>query len=350
MKKIKLSMTLFAVALMAVIAIACKKENQSPEDLLTEAKNWYNKSSKASAAYLVSNKDAVKTIKQIIDWSTARVFKFENGSEVVGAQISMTYGDIPLKGSFILLISKENNSFRQLVAHSEKNGYFNMTIADSDIELLFKTATNENAKHKREKASGSKGKQSLLPPSSGQCIDWYLTNYYYDDYGNLLYTTEVYLYTTCDEGGGGIGGVSDDPQEEACNNASGEAAASPVSVNIGEITESSTADKRVKIYEWKFLENAFGFWNYTSKEKGVHKKVGTEWQWESLEHFTDGRNGTVLVASITVDHVKLIPDVGKYYAGGVLYFNFDSSFICKGVPGGVSGSWSSKSPLWNVNN
>ncbi len=211
------------------------------------------------------------------------------------------------------------------------------------------------------------------PGYQGQpgCTDWYTVTYttfcYYEgDNPTPLYcdapeiTDMEYTRTECPSDPGDDEGCADpanfnNPEcngggtEETCGDVEEEVMATPISIDVNEMPVSSSTTERVKIYEWKFLQNAMGMWNYTSKEKGTHKKVGSEWHWDKLEHLSIGRNGVVAVASISVENVNFIPVVGTYVAGGTIHFNYSSSFICKGIPVALSSNLQANSPVWNSN-
>lgn len=348
MKRKIFSGLLVAVAFASAIIAGCKKEKQTTTDFLSEAKNWYIQSTKTASTYLESSNSSVKAIKQNIDWNSARAFKLENGSNILGAPINITYGGVPVKGSFILLVSEENGSFKQLVAHSDKNSYFNNTISDSDIQSLYKGAISLSASHKREKGVRNKDKVSLLPPSSGTCIDWYLTTYYYDDYGNILYTTEVYQYTTCDEGGGGTDPV--DP-EENCQSLqdviSGEAVSINVSSTVGPVGEDGYREVR---YKWIPFRNVFGLWKFISTEKSREYKAGNEWWFGTIKNESLESDGSFFAA--TVEYKVLSSDVIilKNQGGIRHHYHYKGNFVCKGFPVEINDNGTVDSPVWTTAN
>ncbi|WP_316769578.1 hypothetical protein [Pedobacter frigiditerrae] len=357
-KKLNFSRILLMASFFVLFALSCKKElaNENP---LEEAKNYYLNLTANAKTSLKSNKETTQNVTTDFLWNKSRLFKFSDEKEVVGTPVKVTLSNgKEAPGSYLLLVYKKGNEFNSLIIYNAKNDYFNGVVCNSDIEAAFMVGQkNKEIKSFTKNTDDvvskvSKGKTMVRDGSPPVCIDWYWTTYAYDDWGNIIeIISEVYLYTTCtEEDGGGGGGVDPiDPDDELnCSTANQEADASTASQNISSSIETSSADTRTKTYKWKFLENAFGLWNYTSTERGTHKKVGAEWRWEKLEHVIHGRNGTVLVASITVSDVVFEPTVGIYNAGATLYFNFDSSFICKGVPGGISFSTNVNSPVWNI--
>lgn len=115
---------------------------------------------------------------------------------------------------------------------------------------------------------------------------------------------------------------------------------------------SSEATTRSMIYRWMFLRNTLGFWSYMSTERGFHKKVGTEWQWDRLEHLGEGLEGITPATEITVSNFILQPTIGKYYATAKAYFNFKAKLLCESKLNPIPGkneNLTATCEVWYVN-
>jgi hypothetical protein len=144
-------------------------------------------------------------------------------------------------------------------------------------------------------------------------------------------------------GGGGIGG---DP-EENCNNTMSSITGEEVSENVSSSVLETMATTRKKEYQWKYLESLL--WFYVSTEEGVHKKVGTEWQWDTLTHKRVYREGTVIGGTLTMTINSDTPTIGIYNAGMRLNYDFKGEAVCKGSPLEYTrNNVTQYSPLWNV--
>lgn len=353
--KLNSSKILVLVSLLILIVFSCKKDT-SIENPLNEAKEWYLKLSANSKTAIESNNENIAIITKKILWDKSQIYKFNDGKEVVGTPVKLTLGNKKdADGSYMLLIFKIDDVYNSQIIYNEKNDYFSNSTS-SDVEAAFLITQKNNkikslAKSKEALSKTSKEKVMRTEVAEDICVDWYLIETItYSDGQIAVY--ETYLYTICSTSGngpGGGGGGSND-QDQNCSDANQESEVVTISQNISSLVETTSAETRTKIYKWKFLENAHGMWNYISTEKGTHKKVGGHWEWDKLEHLTHGRNGTVLVATITVENVIFQPTIGIYNSGCTLYFNYSSSFICKGIPGNVSLSTNVNSPVWNVDN
>lgn len=178
------------------------------------------------------------------------------------------------------------------------------------------------------------------------CIEWYLITFNAST-GEVV--GESYLYTSCypcnNQGGSGGGGSSSTSLDDLKK----EMESGPVSItqSIGLISESAV--EREKAYRWEMHRQRWGLWGFISHEKGIHKKVGSEWQWKSLEHLSVSKYGVWAggVVSCTVN--SAIPQVGTYNAGMQLNYTITCDAAVKGSPLSYSSNHSNNSPIWNVN-
>lgn len=219
MKKLHLSRVLFMASLITLFAISCKKD-QAADNPVEDAKSWYLKATANTKSNLKSNRGAVKNITQDIQWDDAKLYNLEDGTEVLGTPMVITLDKgVKAKGSYMLFISKNNGAYSSLVAYNENKDYFNGSLTALAVQNIYKNTLELSLAHKDMSVSRSNSNPNnklMTLPAGGYCIDWYLTTYMYDEWGNIVeILSEIYLYTTCpEEGGGGGGGVDPDPEPE----------------------------------------------------------------------------------------------------------------------------------------
>lgn len=204
---------LILALLVSVIICACKKDNStenSSENSLENAKNWYLKENAKSTTALSSGNGSEKSISREVLWDKANLYTLEDGTEIVGAPLVIKFDDEhSLKGSSLLLISKENGVYQSKIAHNDKTDHFSSAILKKEIGELYqnipikKVETGGRAKvaSSKDKQMGGGGHQP-----GARVIDWYLETTFYDGAGRVLFTTREYLYTEYIEEG--------DPQHE----------------------------------------------------------------------------------------------------------------------------------------
>ncbi|MDQ0966085.1 hypothetical protein QFZ20_001488 [Flavobacterium sp. W4I14] len=151
---------------------SCKK-NPKPEDPIASAKDWYLNDNVNGNTILQSSKGTRQVIKQDVDWSTARTFKLDDGSDVVSVPVKMVLGEGALGGSYMLLIDKFKSNYRVQVAFSPEKEYFNDRISDNGMIAVYKQTTNNNLMYVPRKNN----KDKLMAIT---CTSWYLTTTYYD--------------------------------------------------------------------------------------------------------------------------------------------------------------------------
>lgn len=168
---------------------SCKKKPK-PEDPIASAKDWYLNDNVNGNTILQSSKGTRQVIKQDVDWSTARTFKLDDGSDVVSVPVKMVLGEGALGGSYILLIDKFKSNYRVQVAFSPEKEYFNDRVSDNGMIAVYKQTTNNNLMHVPRKNN----KDKLMAIT---CTSWYLTTTYYDYNGSVLGSTSRYLFQSC---------------------------------------------------------------------------------------------------------------------------------------------------------
>jgi hypothetical protein len=189
---------LIIVSFISLFALSCKKES-TKENPLEDAKDWYLKLTANSKTSFKSSKEKTENVTTEYIWNKAKVYIFSDGKEVVGIPTNVVMSnkyDAP--GSYMLLVYKTNNIYNSLIIFNEKNGYLNNTPSTSDVEAAFIVGLKNRelkslSKSKDVVSKVPKGK-TMLVPSEPVCIDWYLTTYTYDSWGNVIeILSEIYL-------------------------------------------------------------------------------------------------------------------------------------------------------------
>jgi len=108
------------------------------------------------------------------------------------------------------------------------------------------------------------------------------------------------------------------------------------------------ANTRTKVYDWVFLKQIAGLFSYHSYEKGVHKLIGSDWQWQTLNHQGIALSGAVVGGTVTCNITSAVNTVGTYYSGMQLYWATTQSFVWKGSPVNLS-STGNTGIIFNVN-
>lgn len=305
MKKLHLSRILLIASFITLFAISCKKD-QSADNPVEDAKSWYLKSTANTKSSLKSNRGAIKDVTQDIQWNNAQLYNLEDGTEVLGTPMVITLDKgIKAKGSYMLLISKTNGAYSSLIAYNENKDYFNSSLTASTVKKIYKSTLELSLAHKDMSVSRSNSNPNnklMTVPAEDYCIDWYLTTYLYDEWGNVVeILSEVYLYTTCIENGGGGGGGGVEPEEpvqpalhtlEDTEFANG---------TLIEYTTSGVA-KRKWSDSWRFGKGEYlnmTFFGY-STELCEMKYENGNWEWESItnqSYYTAGQrpDGTEFV-------------------------------------------------------
>lgn len=171
--------------------------------------------------------------------------------------------------------------------------------------------------------------------------------------GKLL--SQTWLYDDCAEEDGSEPyepSTPNDPEQDPCENA-GDALNYEIAGENNLIQlENEVSTSRSMIYRWIFLKNTLGLWSYMSTERGFHKKVDGEWQWDRIEHLGEGLEGITPATDITVSNFVLQPVIGKYYLTGKAYFNFKAKILCDSkfnpIPG-VNANLTATCEVWYVN-
>lgn len=227
MKKSNQLVTLSMIMFITFLGLSCKK-TQSEDNPLEDAKSWYLKTTASTETNLKSSLDKIKIIRYAVEWDKAKIFKMENDSDLVGIPITVSLNsDLNANGSYILLISKNNDSYKSIVAYNPKKDYFNTTLTNLEMQSIYANTSKKQSKRTPVSATRGNPKNKLMdaPLGTAQCTDWYWTTYLHDGSGNIVgVLSEVYLYSTCEQqdgssGGGGSGTVSTSDTGEAAENA-----------------------------------------------------------------------------------------------------------------------------------
>ncbi|MFA6277292.1 MAG: hypothetical protein WC622_11115 [Pedobacter sp.] len=222
MKKSNQLATLVMIMFITVFGLSCKKI-ESADNPLEDAKAWYLETTANTKTNLKSNFGKVKIIRNTVEWDKAKIFKMEDDSDLVGVPITVSLNsDLNANGAYILLISKSNEGYKSIVAYNPKKGYFDNTLTNLEMQNFY---TNASKKRPIMPAlSASKGNQNnklmYSQPETPACIDWYWTTSLCDGSGNVIaVVSEIYLYSTCDLGGGGSNTGTTIDQEEVAEEA-----------------------------------------------------------------------------------------------------------------------------------
>jgi hypothetical protein len=357
-KKLILNLILLTSIL---VAPSCKKENSTVgfENKIKAAEEWYLKTYKKTDNFLSSTSNGIYQIEKNIIWDKAIIFVINQDSEILMIPIRFKFkNSSPLKGSNVLFLKKNKEGYTSTLLHNDDDDFFIQKIDYEDIDLLYNSSVQQNDIKIKKAADLLSTKNQLKIKTdvedSGEnqsCIDWYLTTIVYDDLGNVLFYDEVFLFSSCTDifgngGGGGVGSSVPD-NDPNCSNIQNSLEAVVVSQELSSMTTETSSTNRKKIYEWMFLKNAYNMWDYVSREEGVHKKVGNEWQWESLTHLNEAKNGLTIGVAISVTDVSASSTVGIYNAGMTLYFQYTRSAVCKGTPVAVSEALNRNSPVFS---
>jgi hypothetical protein len=191
MNKLTLKLIIISCLLSGVLVIfnSCKK-NQKPEDPIASAKDWYLKDNVNGSTILQSSKGTSQQIKQEVDWTGARTFKLDNGSDVVSVPVKMILGKGALGGSYMLLIDKLKNNYRVQVAYSSEKEYFKDHISDVGMVAVYKQTNNNNLID----VPHISNKNKLMAIT---CTSWYMITTYYGYDGSVTGSSSRYLFQSC---------------------------------------------------------------------------------------------------------------------------------------------------------
>lgn len=200
-----------------------------------------------------SESQSYDLLKQNLNYEEAHVQKRKNGEEVLVIPVNNTMREkLKLNANYALkMITVKRNGkprWSMIVCFLAGQGKTKSILEDKSIKgivdnerleedglykffdlkgrLLYqvsyknKKITSYGTVRKKDKSSpegngkvmsmnrGWNNAKMLLPPTE-DCTDYYLVTTYYDENGNTLYETWEYLFTTCNDGGGGDGGDGD---------------------------------------------------------------------------------------------------------------------------------------------
>jgi hypothetical protein len=356
--KINLSWIAFLASFMLLSVLSCKKDlDRESKSTLAEAKLWYLDPSRKSSTVLTTSSNFEQTVKIDVLWAKAKLFIINGNEEVVGVPLDVALPKAhKAKGSSILFLKKSNQGYKSDIIYDDTMDFINSPLNNKMAEEFYSKATIESNKYNRSARtspiSRSKSKQMLLPgdgSGSGEnCVDWYLTVYALDEQGNPIYIiAETFLQRTCDDDNGGGPSIGTEPEND-CSDAIESLTANSISQNVSSTILEANATTRKKEYQWKFLQGVL--WHYVSLEEGVHKKVGTEWQWQSLTHKRVFRQGTTIGGTLTMTTNNATATLGIYNAGMTINYDFKAETECAGLPiQNVRNNVTQNGPVWNVN-
>jgi hypothetical protein len=186
-----LKVSLLLISITFLFLYSCKNNTVefSNTDPIADAKAWYLKSNTNKGTVLQSNKGTSQQIEQEIDWDSAKAFKLNDGTDVIGVPVKMILGKVALGGSYMLLIDKVKNNYSVHVAYNSQKDYFKKDVSDEEMIAIYNQSLKANNTPQKS-GNGSK----LMAVT---CTQWYLSTTYYDGDGYELGSTSRLLYTSC---------------------------------------------------------------------------------------------------------------------------------------------------------
>ncbi|MFD0940400.1 hypothetical protein [Pedobacter boryungensis] len=296
-----------------------------------------------------SSKGETINLKQEPVWSSAQTYKLENGTDIVSMplKISLT-SQTPLTGSMALLIYKTDKGFKSKIVYSKDSSY-NTILSKSIIEKMYQKALEKENSLVQNLSSNGRDKTMSAPmvrEKGEHCVEWYLLTTYYDEDGYFISDDVEYLYTICTFVGDGSGGNAANPNN--CSDLASALTYESISENGSRSVTTEAPDRKKAIYQWKFIQNSLGLWNYVSTETGYYKKVGSDWRWDTLTHTKYTKNGTYIGVALRVDHISDVATIGLYNASITIYWEFTGSLVCNGSPINTHTTSSSVSPTFTI--
>ena len=274
------------------------------------------------------------------------------GLKILASFNKLTSGKSDIADGIFLQYSLKHN--RNVGGFSIKNGKIegNRYIAQQRIVSLNNSTglkTNTRASNSSNKLMGRYGTSNCEPV---YLIIW--------DRQTGRVISQTWLYDACeDETDPEVTNPATPPSDPELDPCASDDAANGLGYDLAgdnnmiELEKEAPGGKtRSMIYRWMFLKNSFSLWSYMSTERGFHKKVGEEWQWDRLEHLGEGLQGITPATEITVSNFILQPTIGKYYATAKAYFNFKAKLICESklnpIPG-TNENLTATCEVWYVN-
>lgn len=295
----------WGLALMIGTALYACKKDQSQESLTTDAKSWYLKNNQNTSFALVSSKNQLRMVDQQVNWNDGKTFQMSDGTEVLSVPVTFKLADgNPSNGSYLLMISKNGNSFKKQTVYNEDKEFFD-NISKDQVQSAYNLGNQLLKLQKRTNSNPGRGKIMSDEIGGGEgeqpvCTDWYLIETVRDVDGNITAVYETFLFQTCTTTGGGGGGGGPESSVEIDMG-------SPVSIDEGHTPEENvTADgdpAKVANLTWRF-HNAT-IYKYTSTERGTVKVAGSSRTWHSLVHQSHGKSGSTYF--FTVELVNPTP-------------------------------------------
>jgi hypothetical protein len=349
MKKLKQKTALCAVLFILLIAGSCKKD----ETTISKAKIGLQKNAPSEIG-TKANKEVMATISPEVNWSKSKTYLLEDGTELTTSPMSIEIdGAAKPKGSFLLLIYKKGDKYESLVAYNENKDYFQKSFSKPEIQVIFGSTLAKNLE-KTVYKKGINAQVKVRPNEPPVCYDAYWVTYIEDAYGNPIEILSVtYLYTWCEDGSGGSGtDPGGETDQEAINRLMKEMEPIESSGGVTSSFGGSTGDpnERLENYEWGIAGNPLSGYLVVSHETGKHKKVGGEWEWDSLQHmnFAVNNKPTWMEVDVTLNGTA-IPLVGRFVAGMTIKCNINVSMMFKGNPIGYpSTPFEKNSPIFTI--
>ncbi len=371
-----------AIFVLITFAISCKKDISIVEsknhNLQAEIKKWVmeeiSKKNKLSSLEDKSLKELVFSVDEI-NWRSVNyiteeaiaVTKIETENKKQNIYLVTEYVNEKItKGYIVCMLTKQDNApvtFSPKFLHNDINLPKNFTGAIILYDLSGKTISskgfvNGNKEEGRmDKILSRSQKQIAKTQSSNYAplpgcyiIDhWWVT--YDTETGEILEIVWIGETQVCPgTGGGGGNGGNGVPSNQAIADAAALSILNSMQVcsEILSIIETVPSGplRRTKMYSWKCVKNPT--WGVIAYDKGVHRKINGEWQWESLENLGISTTGFVTGGTVTATKVFATPTMGIYNSKMDITVNVASSVSIAGASTTRYQDFSSNI-TWNVN-
>ena len=226
----------------------------------------------------------MENVSQEISWADAKLYKKADGNEIIAVPVDIKLNSgAKANGSYLLMISKTGNTYKPVTSFNEKKNYFVENIVSAKIKDLYSDAIKPNNKN-TVLNNTNKGKVMAVDGAM-DCVEWYLTETYYDEEGNVIQYYEHFMYEICQA----LIDGSSEPTEPPCNASLGAPSSEQISLNkTEEVVGIDTFD--VAKPKWKFY-NGLTFWFTSTERIAVKVKSGVR-SWHSMDH-------------VKVDHVGI---------------------------------------------
>lgn len=304
--------------LVALTFFACKKE-QKHENLQDEAKNWYLKNTQKASFSFKSSINSVEQVIQNPDWNNAQTFQLADGNEVVSVPLNIKrINGNETRGSYMLMIEKNGDSFKKLTVYNEAKDFFK-NVSKDKVQSAYSQGEKLMDLQKRANTNPGRGKVMSEDNGGGMsdepvCVNWYLVETYRDETGEVTAVVETFLYQTCYSSGPGNGGQGNGGNE------SGDVYlnfGTPVSYDNGGTVVFENDTLRTKKVIWTFSDG--GTFKLKSREVLTQIRFAStgSWVFAPLTHDSEypegySASGEISISDFRWQQVNYLNQVNAY--------------------------------------